>query len=394
MMDTDQKDKLIRALEAVRQNTGSAHGLPNEAYTESSMFQFERDSVLGKSWSGLCFTSELPAPGFAKPIDFMGLPLVVIRDRDDRIKVFHNVCLHRGMILVREATPIKQVFQCPYHSWAYNQKGELVGTPHIGGTDKHSCEGFSKSGRQLSEVSCATWMGVVFINLSGDAGSFEDYSQPLKDRWLEFMQPEAYDLLRVPDQGGGLKIEVNCNWKLAVENFCESYHLPWLHPALNEYSPLSQHYNIMVDDCMSGQGSLSYRLASSSKDKLPLVPSWPDDKKEHAEYISFYPNVLLGIQVDHAFAMILQPIAPNKTIEKLELSYLGEGATDSRFIDSRDTVRESWRVVFREDIFAIEGMQKGRSSPGFDGGVFTPVQDVPTHHFHDWVARHYLNRLT
>jgi choline monooxygenase len=44
-------------------------------------------------------------------------------------------------------------------------------------------------------------------------------------------------------------------------------------------------------------------------------------------------------------------------------------------------------VVFGEDIGAVEGMQKGRSSPGYRGGVFSPVMDNPTHHFHQWVAR-------
>ena len=48
---------------------------------------------------------------------------------------------------------------------------------------------------------------------------------------------------------------------------------------------------------------------------------------------------------------------------------------------------ESWRVVFAEDIDAVEGMQNGRRSPGYRGGVFSPVMDNPTHHFHQWVAR-------
>ena len=44
-------------------------------------------------------------------------------------------------------------------------------------------------------------------------------------------------------------------------------------------------------------------------------------------------------------------------------------------------------MVFGEDIGAVEGMQRGRQSPGFQGGVFSPVLDHPTHFFHQWVAR-------
>jgi choline monooxygenase len=140
---------------------------------------------------------------------------------------------------------------------------------------------------------------------------------------------------------------------------------------------------------MSGQGSYAYTLCDVAGTELPQFEKWPEDKLRHAEYISLYPNVLLGLQVDHAFAMILQPLAADKTIEKLQLSYLADGAESNNYQVSRDAITESWQQVFGEDIFAVEGMQKARHSPGFTGGVFSPVQDVPSHHFHGWVADQY-----
>jgi choline monooxygenase len=55
--------------------------------------------------------------------------------------------------------------------------------------------------------------------------------------------------------------------------------------------------------------------------------------------------------------------------------------------DERAVVLEAWREVFVEDVAVCEGMQAGRASPAFDGGVFSPIMDVATHHFHQWVAR-------
>jgi hypothetical protein len=52
-----------------------------------------------------------------------------------------------------------------------------------------------------------------------------------------------------------------------------------------------------------------------------------------------------------------------------------------------------WKTVFEEDIFVVEGMQKGRYAKGFDGGRFSPIMDEPTHVFHDWYARQILNTL-
>jgi choline monooxygenase len=97
--------------------------------------------------------------------------------------------------------------------------------------------------------------------------------------------------------------------------------------------------------------------------------------------------VLLGIQADHAFAMIVEPQASDLSMEHLRLYYVGEEAVGDQHAASRNATLESWRVVFAEDIDAVEGMQSGRRSPGYGGGVFSPVMDNPTHHFHQWMAR-------
>ena len=85
--------------------------LPNRAYTDPEFFRTERDHVLAKTWVGIAFGSELRSPGYAKPVNFMGLPLVLVRDKVGEVKVFHNVCSHRGMLLVDEETRDKTVIK-------------------------------------------------------------------------------------------------------------------------------------------------------------------------------------------------------------------------------------------------------------------------------------------
>ena len=89
----------------------------------------------------------------------------------------------------------------------------------------------------------------------------------------------------------------------------------------------------------------------------------------------------------------MSPQRPDRSVEKLQISYVGDAATADEYSACRDAVLKSWETVFREDIFAVEGMQAGRGSPGFEGGILTPVQDVPTHHFHRWVANAYAAAL-
>ena len=383
----------LEQLQAVGSPINTASGMPNAAYDDPASFTFERDHVLGKTWSGLVFASELPKPGYVKPIDFMGLPLLVVRDKNNTISVFHNVCSHRGMVLVNEEREVGGLIRCPYHSWSYALDGELKRTPHIGGIDKHEATGFTCEGNGLKPVRSAQWMDIIFINLSGDAISFDGFIGPLQTRWEAFTGTGGIELLTIPEDGYKTELDVQCNWKLAIENYCEAYHLPWVHPALNSYSTLDAHYNLVVNDWGSGQGSMQYTLAETAGTQLPVFPDWPEDQLSNAEYVSLYPNLMLGIQADHAFAIILQPLANNRTLEKLQLSYVGDEGAGQAHKENRAAVLESWKLVFEEDIFAVEGMQRGRKSPGYRGGVFSPAMDGPTHHFHQWAAKQYIQAM-
>ncbi|MGI9292575.1 MAG: aromatic ring-hydroxylating oxygenase subunit alpha [Pseudomonadales bacterium] len=392
MRTTEQQQIIpLATINTVCAPIAEAKGMPNEAYTDPALFEFERNQVLGKTWAGIAFTSELPKHGFAKPVDFMGLPLAILRNRDGDFKVFHNVCSHRGMRLVQQEAEVASVVRCPYHSWTYDLNGWLKGTPHIGGVGVHSVAGFACEEHGLKSVRSAVWMGIIFVNLSGDAEDFDSHIEGSSQRWEAFTGKDGLEKVHAASTGSKMELEVNANWKLAVENYCEAYHLPWVHPGLNTYSPLDQHYTLVVNDNASGQGSYSYNLSAVAGISLPQFEDWPEDRIRQAEYVSLYPNVLLGIQADHVFALILQPLANDRTLEKLELYYVGDPALGDKYAACHSAVLESWRVVFAEDVSAVEGLQAGRKSPAFQGGVFTTVLDGPTHHFHAWVASRYAN---
>ena len=360
-----------------------ANGLPNAHYISDAVFEEEKHSILFDSWAGVGFTSDIPNRGDVKPIRFLGIPLIMVRDHDDAIHVYQNTCRHRGMILVQEPGTVRKVIRCPYHSWCYDLKGKLQVTPHVGGAGCNSHASVDRESLGLYRISCAVWLGVVFVNISGTAVPFSDYTADLRDRWSEF------DAL--PLQGDPLStfsLTVNTNWKLAVENYCESYHLPWIHPGLNSYSKLEDHYNIENRGAYSGQGSLVYRQlksdsGSSFQDLGNLSTQWDTG----SEYIALYPNVLLGVHRDHTFAIVLEPLAVDKTTERVALFYTADCAADDQYQSLREQNAQLWRGVFEEDIFVVEGMQAGRRGPLFDGGKFSPVMDGPTHCFHHWIAQ-------
>ena len=362
--------------------------LPNRAYTDHEEWLRERDEVISKTWVGLGFSDDIAAPGAVCPITFMGLPLLMVRDQNGHAHVFHNVCRHRGMQLVAEAGEAGLMIRCPYHKWGYDLSGQLRTTPNIGGMGVHEVAGFKCADHALAAVRCEESMGIVFINLSGEAPSLAQHLEPLMSRW-RVLAGAHFEQQLTADSGdfGSMELLLRSNYKLAVENYCESYHLPFVHPDLNTYSPLDAHYNLVVEPLASGQGTRVYDLARGGAQPLPLFAGWDRERLKTAEYLSLYPNVLLGIQADHFFVILLMSEAADQTRERLRFFYADREALTDAFEKRRQSLHEAWSLVFAEDISVVEGLQHGRASPAFDGGLFTPLMDVPTHHFHQWFLR-------
>jgi phenylpropionate dioxygenase-like ring-hydroxylating dioxygenase large terminal subunit len=365
-------------LTAVRQPIEKAHGLPNAHYIDPHIHEEENQALLIDQWAGLAVGADVPDVGDAVPISFLGNPLLVIRDRAGVVRVFQNTCRHRGMILVETPRKIKGAIRCPYHSWCYSTDGRLVSTPHVGGPGHNTHDGIDRALLGLAEIRSHIWRDVVWVNISGDAPPFKDAMADVIARWTMFDQPLFHG-----GTDSRFDLALECNWKLAVENYCESYHLPWVHPGLNVYSRLEDHYHIEQPGQFSGQGTVVYRQLKG-KDGTVFADFNALDKKwdTGAEYIAVYPNVLMGVHRDHAFVILLLPDGPGKTREEVHIYY----ATSQTNADLRAQNATQWREVFVEDVFVVEGMQRGRHAPGFDGGRFSPVMDGPTHLFHTWVA--------
>ncbi len=376
-------DKKI--LQNVTRPVAEARGLPNSFYTDPDTYQLEQRKVMAATWAGLSFASYVPEAGDAMPITFCGSPLIIARGDDNQVRVFLNACRHRGMILLEEKRKIEGALRCPYHSWCYDLKGRLRATPHVGGPGQNAHEDIRRDELGLTEIRSRVWRDVIFVNMDGKAPSFDEHASTLIGRWKEFDQPMVHG---GPDSG--FKLNLKTNWKLAVENYCESYHLPWIHPGLNAYSRLEDHYDIVEPDMFSGQGTVVYNPSLSDDGRKfanfqGLSRKWDTG----AEYISFFPNVLFGVHRDHAFAILLESTGPQTTTEHIELYYANDDMCGPAYADMREKNAAMWKEIFIEDIGVVEGMQKGRQGDLFDGGKFSPAMDAPTHCFHDWVARRF-----
>lgn len=354
--------------------TGDATGLPGIAYTDPDFFTAERDLTFSRHWVCAGVAGDLPNIGDQMPLDLAGMPLLLVHGADHVIRAFHNICRHRGAQLVASPKQAASVV-CPYHAWSYGLDGTLQRTPSFCGPGVSSHDGFDASKHGLLPISCEMWGPLIFINLDLQAAPLEAHLAPLKARWA------AYDfgLLRA---GGGLRFELQANWKLAIENFVERYHLPFVHPQLNAVSSVKHTLHITDGDGYVGVGSRNFAPPPVTPDHLlPAFPGLEAEASTKAEYVELFPNVMIGVHYNHVYAFIIQPLAVDHTVERFEFFFVGDAAMTPELERARGQMIDLINLVNGEDIDIVQRLHRGCKSPAMQGSVFSPVMEDTTHKF-------------
>lgn len=349
-------------------------GLPKQAYTSFEFLERERELVFAKSWVCVATASDLPQAGDIFPVKVADISLVLVRDRAGGLRAFHNLCSHRGVQLVNQPQSNQHRLTCPYHAWCYDLDGTLRATPHFGGYGQHECEGFDRKSKSLQPVRVGQWLDLIFVNLSADAPPLEEYIAPVRDRFCRY----DFHLLRY---GTSVSFQFQANWKLAVENFSESYHLPSMHPLLNNTSRMEDHYVFDVGNRHVGQGSRLYKTASIEGKSLPTFPNLAPESATVADYVSLFPNLMLGVHPDYFLAIMVNPLAPDRSEERMIFYFVGDEAMKPEYEDLRNLPIHLWKLTNQEDIEIIERLQVGRTSPVFDGGCFSPALETTVYRF-------------
>lgn len=365
-------------LERINRPTAEAIALPNAAYTAPEVFAAERERIFCAGWAFAACGAELAQQGDALPLTVCGLPLLLVRGGEGRIRAFHNVCRHRGAQLIAERASGCSALSCRYHGWTYGLDGALLRTPHVGGPHQHETPGIDRAALGLAPVRCESWHDLVFVNIGGAAPPLAQHLAPLARRWA------AYDLGRLR-HGGTCHFEAAANWKLVMENFLESYHLPFAHPGLETASRMQAHYTIL-EPLFLGQGTRHYDAAKAGFGGLPSLPGLSAEEAKVGEYPTLMPNLMLGLQADHMFVFAIDPVSPERTRETFHFYYVGAAADGPAWGETRAAVATFWRRTNQEDIGLVEAMQAGRRSPGYRDARFSPYHETATHEFQRRIA--------
>jgi len=346
-----------------------AHGLPGEAYVSSAFMQIEQQFLFNNCWVFVGYAHQLARSGDVRPIQVAGLPLFLLRDQQNEVVAFHNVCRHRNLKLIDEADNCGKLIRCPYHSWSYDLCGVLKNAPYFGGTKQALPEGFRFEDNGLMPANCEVWHDWIFVNLSSQPDSFEDFLAPIK-RQLGTNDVSDYVPRATLDLG-----EVPCNWKLLMENFIEPYHVQFVHRATTE-QPLKDHYTVVDEHCLGSAVELSAEQVANARAGTLGVTS---------HYLTLFPNFVMGTyQPDQLGVHLNEPIAADVTRQH-RVIYTHR---DAHYSDEQiQGLSDLWHSVHLEDHAMCIRLQEGRHSPlAAQGGLLSPHWENSVRKFQELVA--------
>jgi choline monooxygenase len=306
------------------------------------------------------------------------MPLLLLRDNDGAVRVFHNVCRHRGAVMVDKPCRGQRMLTCPYHAWAYGLDGSLRARPHFFGGDRHDTSpGPDAPG--LVPVRHAVWHDLVFVDLSGEAAPFERHWEPFARRTADY----DFGALRY---AATLDFDVKGNWKLIYENFYDAYHVPTVHPKLEEFAPLASRTGVAMEGAWFCGTNPIAEPQEGRGIGMPYYPGLDAAGRRTEWYFHLFPTAAIEIWPDQMAVFQLHALAPDRTMESIHMYFVGEAATDAKHAAARQAVYDMWQELNTEDFRIVENMQRARVSPGFDGGVLSPFWDPATQHFARLVA--------
>jgi choline monooxygenase len=376
---------------ATRLPVDLASTLIPDAYTSEAFYELEQQRVFGSSWVGVAMTSELRDPGDFVVVEVAGRSLIVCRNRDGELRAFDNVCRHRGAQICAASGHVARFFQCPYHAWAYDLDGALLGTPLFtpdsqvpldqrAAFDMSEIKAFDKTDYGLYPVRVARFGPVVLVCLDPEARALDELLGDLGRR-LEGYRMDEWEVSRTATY------EIEANWKLIAENFMEYYHLPWVHPGLVKVSPINAHYRWQGPGTYIGfcTSPIESNADEGGWQGLPAISGLDETDAVSARFVVLFPNIALSVLPNHVFVMLMHPTRAGHTSETTYLLTNPDSPGEAQREAAIDDLVTFWDSVNREDVEIVEVVQRGLANTSYTGGRMCYRFEESVHRFQNLV---------
>lgn len=362
-------------MEQIKVHGGLAVSLPAWSYSNAELLDLEYDRLILPSWQFVCHIAQIVHPGDYATLDLKRDSILVMRGKDGALRGFMNVCRHRASKLLDGSGNCKGRITCPYHGWSYDLSGELKAIP-----SQATFPGIEREKLGLKEIEIDILAGLVFARVVPGGPSLRETFGAAAD----LLAP--YRLEEMVPAGAPSIDQWNCNWKIAVDNNLENYHVPIGHPG----------YHRMLDSELRGTMN-GYGVAYSKS----VLREKPSSNWAERMYQRLAPKVLTELDVETRSTWLFYSLAPNIGIDvypdSMDIFQVLPQGADSSVIRYPVFVRPSEkrevkllqylntrinRQVGHEDRKLCERVHLGMGSHGYEPGPLSNYEHavVDFHH--------------
>ena len=350
---------LLMHTDTMVEELNRARALPARYYAGDAMLAMEQRAVFARSWQLVAYREQLAEPGDHVVEQIAGVPILLVRGPDRVLRAFPNVCRHRAGPLALCNGKGARALHCKYHGWTYTLEGQLRSAPEM----QDACD-FKVEDIRLPPLRVHDWQGLVFVALEQDVPPFDEVYAGIAERiapidlsTLRYLRSDNYD--------------IDCNWKVYVDNYLEGYHLPHVHPGLSR-----------VLDYRAYDTEL---FAWHSLQSSPLRDSTELYGDGQAFYYFIYPNVMLNIMPGRLQTNRILPLGPDRCRIVFDYYYAQDAVAQARIAADQAFSDE----VQNEDIAICEAVHKGLASGFYVPGRLNPKRESGVWHFQNLLRAAY-----
>ncbi len=324
----------------------------NSVYSAAA-FEHERERIWWRVWIFVCHESELPSPGHYLTTEVAGDPLIVVRTLAGSLAAYHNVCRHRGCLVVAEPAGTCARFQCPYHHWTYSLDGALVGVP---GEHAYAGTGFTRERFGLLPARLEVVFGLVFVCLDPAALPLADYlgpdvlavlAEPFGQAPFEVFRHDAWVL--------------KANWKVFAENARDGYHVPYVHQSFLARGSPPLGYTLFPNGHARQDLALAREAVDAATWEETTAFPLPGVRRGAGWLLNVFPDLVVMVRSNVAEIMSQMPLTADET--RFEVRVLGLADDDGTRRAARERGYQTWLASQQpEDRQIMEQQQRGLRS--------------------------------
>ena len=334
--------------------------MPAGRYYREDYYNLERENLWPKTWLFAGHLDELPEAGSYKLWEAVGMPVILIRGKDDEVRAFYNVCQHRGSAITTKPRGKVNKLSCQYHGWTYDLTGELVFVP-----GEYEFIGLNKCDKGLKPLRCETWGKLIFVNADPQAESLEQFMGPLWEALadMDFDSSELFDKL---------EYRIPCNWKCVQDAFQEGYHINTVHkntvaqvlePSVGTRSLFPNGHSHQIVRKATGEAEEEARYFDRERPEF-YGPEHEITRVGQRAYAAF-PNVIIPLAETQYPFIVAWPDGPdNCLVEVYYVATPGHGDPES---EACKMVVQMFDVVTQEDLGILSSQQKSLRSGAISG---------------------------